>query len=199
MVIEPLLPNKPRGVPRVDDRRVINGILWRFRTGKSRILECGESTSAERAAIKKLVAEREIALVVATDAACEGLNVQTLGTLINSNLPWNQSKLEQRIGRIKRLAQTRERVDMANLTYVGTVDEKVYRVLSERLKTTYNLLETMPETIDADWIKDRGSVQQEGCSASNNRYPAGERCIQTCRHFHRHIWRTFLSSLEQQR
>ncbi|WP_233741881.1 transposase, partial [Agrobacterium vitis] len=29
-VIQPLLPNKPRGVPRVDDRRVINGILWRF-------------------------------------------------------------------------------------------------------------------------------------------------------------------------
>ena len=28
--IEPLLPNKPRGVPRVDDRRVLNGILWRF-------------------------------------------------------------------------------------------------------------------------------------------------------------------------
>ena len=32
-IIEPLLPNKPRGVPRVDDRRVINGILWQFRTG----------------------------------------------------------------------------------------------------------------------------------------------------------------------
>jgi transposase len=32
-VIEPLLPNKPRGVPRVDDRRVLNGIFWRFRTG----------------------------------------------------------------------------------------------------------------------------------------------------------------------
>ena len=32
-VIQPQLPNKPRGVPRVDDRRVINGILWRFRTG----------------------------------------------------------------------------------------------------------------------------------------------------------------------
>lgn len=32
-VIQPLLPNKSRGVPRVDDRRVINGILWRFRTG----------------------------------------------------------------------------------------------------------------------------------------------------------------------
>lgn len=32
-ILQPLLPNKPRGVPRVDDRRVLNGILWRFRTG----------------------------------------------------------------------------------------------------------------------------------------------------------------------
>jgi transposase len=32
-IIEPLLPNKPRGVPRVNDRRVLNGILWRVRTG----------------------------------------------------------------------------------------------------------------------------------------------------------------------
>ena len=32
-MIEPLLPNKPRGVPRVNDRRVLNGILWRLCTG----------------------------------------------------------------------------------------------------------------------------------------------------------------------
>lgn len=32
-IFEPLLSNKPRGVPRVDDRRVLNGILWRFRAG----------------------------------------------------------------------------------------------------------------------------------------------------------------------
>ena len=32
-VIEPLLPNKPRGVPRVDDRRVLNGIMWVLRSG----------------------------------------------------------------------------------------------------------------------------------------------------------------------
>lgn len=32
-IIEPLLPNKPRGVARVDDRRVLNGIMWRFRSG----------------------------------------------------------------------------------------------------------------------------------------------------------------------
>lgn len=34
-VIEPLLPRNSRGGPRVDDRRVINGILWWFRTGSS--------------------------------------------------------------------------------------------------------------------------------------------------------------------
>ena len=32
-IIEPLLPNKPRGVPRVDDRTVLNGIFWILRTG----------------------------------------------------------------------------------------------------------------------------------------------------------------------
>jgi transposase len=32
-IIAPLLPNKPRGVARVDDRRVLNGIYWRLRTG----------------------------------------------------------------------------------------------------------------------------------------------------------------------
>ena len=32
-IIEPLLPNKPRGVPRADDRTVLNGIYWRLRTG----------------------------------------------------------------------------------------------------------------------------------------------------------------------
>lgn len=32
-IIEPLLPNKPRGAPRVDERRVLNGIYWRLRTG----------------------------------------------------------------------------------------------------------------------------------------------------------------------
>jgi len=32
-VIQPLLPNKPRGMPRVDDRRVLNRIFWRLRTG----------------------------------------------------------------------------------------------------------------------------------------------------------------------
>ena len=46
-IIQPLLPNKPRGVPRANDRRVLNGIYWRLRTGSplgrySRALRAGD-------------------------------------------------------------------------------------------------------------------------------------------------------------
>lgn len=129
-------------------------------SGKSRLLVGGVATSIERAQIKRLVSRREVRLVVATDAACEGLNLQTLGTLINVDLPWNPSRLEQRIGRIKRFGQTRDRVDMANLTYAGTIDEKVYRVLSQRLKVSSDIFGTMPETIEADWIEDLERLEQ---------------------------------------
>lgn len=58
---------------------------------------------------------------------------------------------------------------MANLTYAGTVDEKVYRVLSERLRTTHDLLGTMPETIDADWIEDIENLEQRLRTYTNPR------------------------------
>ena len=63
-ILEPLLPNKPRGVPRVDDRRVLNGILWRFRTGSlwSEIPERYGSDPATVAALKESMAA--IGLVV---------------------------------------------------------------------------------------------------------------------------------------
>lgn len=47
---------------------------------------------------------------------------ETLGTLINVDLPWNPSRLEQRIGRIKRYGQTRDRVVMLNLVCAKTND-----------------------------------------------------------------------------
>ena len=114
----------------------------------------GEWKSIERDHIKKAVRERRIRLVVATDAACEGLNLQTLGTLINVDLPWNPSRLEQRIGRIKRFGQRRDRVDMLNLVYHGTVDEKVYETLSERMRERFDIFGTLPDVIEDEWIED---------------------------------------------
>lgn len=84
-------------------------------TGKSSIFRGDACAAVDREDIKKAVKHRDIRLVVATDAACEGLNLQTLGTLINVDLPWNPSRLEQRLGRIKRFGQARRTVDMLNL------------------------------------------------------------------------------------
>ena len=109
--------------------------------------------SVEREEIKKAVKKRQIRLVVATDAACEGLNLQTLGTLINVDLPWNPSRLEQRLGRIKRFGQARRTVDMLNLVYHDTQDEKVYQVISRRMKDKYDIFGGLPDTIEDDWIE----------------------------------------------
>ncbi len=68
--------------------------------GKSGMFRGDDFASVERDEIKSSVKKREIRLVVATDAACEGLNLQTLGTLINVDLPRNPARLEQRLGRI---------------------------------------------------------------------------------------------------
>ncbi len=74
--------------------------------GRSRLYKGSNSNFVDREDLKRMVAERQLLLMVATDAACEGLNLQTLGTEINVDLPWNPTKLEQRIGRIKRFGQT---------------------------------------------------------------------------------------------
>lgn len=122
--------------------------------GKSRLYKDGESVGIQRETIKTMVAEHQIRLMIATDAACEGLNLQTLGTLINVDLPWNPTKLEQRIGRIKRFGQVRDKVDMLNLVNQDTVDEKVYERLSERMRDRYDLFGSLPDTIKDEWIAD---------------------------------------------
>ena len=121
--------------------------------GKSGLFRDGAFASVEREEIKAAVRRRELRLVVATDAACEGLNLQTLGTLINVDLPWNPSRLEQRLGRIKRFGQARRTVDMLNLVYHETQDEKVYQVLSRRMKDRYDIFGGLPDTIEDDWIE----------------------------------------------
>src|SRR6185312_16418447 len=121
--------------------------------GRSRLYSQGENVVIEREVLKKRVTEHQIRLMVATDAACEGLNLQTLGTLINIDLPWNPSRLEQRLGRIKRFGQARRSVDMLNLVYHDTRDEKVYGVLSRRMKDKYDIFGGLPDTIEDAWIE----------------------------------------------
>ncbi len=129
-------------------------------TGKSGIFRGDDFASVEREDIKAAVKKREIRLLVATDAACEGLNLQTLGTLINVDLPWNPSRLEQRLGRIKRFGQARRTIDMLNLVYHDTQDEKVYQVLSRRMKDRYDIFGGLPDTIEDEWIETVEKLEQ---------------------------------------
>ncbi len=121
---------------------------------RSRLYREGQVVGIAREELKRMVADHDIRIMVATDAACEGLNLQTLGTLINVDLPWNPTRLEQRIGRIKRFGQARPVVDMLNLVHQGTVDEIVYARLSERMHNRYDLFGGLPDTIHDDWIED---------------------------------------------
>ena len=121
--------------------------------GRSGIHRDGDFASVEREEIKSAIRRHEIRLLVATDAASEGLNLQTLGTMINVDLPWNPSRLEQRLGRIKRFGQRRQNVDMLNLVYHDTQDERVYAALSRRMKDRYDIFGSLPDTIDDDWIE----------------------------------------------
>ena len=129
--------------------------------GKSGIFRNADFASIDREDIKKAVKKREIRLVVGTDAASEGLNLQTLGTLINVDLPWNPSRLEQRLGRIKRIGQARENVDMLNLVYHNTQDEKIYHVLSHRMKDRYDIFGGLPDIIDDDWIQSEEKLEEK--------------------------------------
>ena len=121
--------------------------------GKSGLFRGSDFSRVDREEIKAAVKTRDIKIVFGTDAACEGLNLQTLGTLINVDLPWNPSRLEQRLGRIKRFGQARRTVDMLNLVYHQTQDEKVYQVLSRRMRNRYDIFGGLPDTIRDDWIE----------------------------------------------
>jgi len=74
----------------------------------------------------------EIRVLVSTDAASEGLNLQAASVVINYDLPWNPSKVEQRIGRIDRIGQNSPKVIVVNLYLEKSVDDRVYRALRKR-------------------------------------------------------------------
>lgn len=112
----------------------------------------GEFEKRLKEDIKTDVKERRIKVLVGTDAASEGLNLQTLSTLINLDLPWNPTRLEQRKGRIQRIGQLSDKVLIFNLRYKDSVEDKVHKALSGRLNDIYNMFGQIPDTLEDVWI-----------------------------------------------
>jgi superfamily II DNA or RNA helicase len=103
--------------------------------------------------LKASVKKGEIRILFGTDAASEGLNLQRLGSLINLDLPWNPTRLEQRKGRIQRIGQIRDTVFVYNMRYKGSVEDRVHELLSSRLEHIFDLFGQIPDVLEDAWVE----------------------------------------------
>ena len=76
--------------------------------------------------------ENESQILLSTEAAGEGRNLQFCHVMVNFDLPWNPQRIEQRVGRIHRVGQT-ERVDIFNLSAQGTIEDYLLDILDRKL------------------------------------------------------------------
>ncbi|MFZ3591519.1 phospholipase D-like domain-containing anti-phage protein [Bacillus sp. DJP31] len=119
---------------------------------KSGIFIDGSFTKKDKEELKLAVKNRELKVLVGTDSASEGLNLQTLGTLINLDLPWNPTRLEQRKGRIQRIGQVNDEVYLYNLRYKDSVEDRVHGLLSERFKSIHGVFGQLPDVLEDVWV-----------------------------------------------
>jgi SNF2 family DNA or RNA helicase len=97
---------------------VWNGIAWAVTT---------------KEAVKNAFAKGEVSVLLCTESASEGLNLQTCGVLINYDMPWNPMRVEQRIGRIDRIGQKYPVVWISNYFYRDTIEDLIYQRLADRI------------------------------------------------------------------
>ena len=91
--------------------------------------------------------------MIGTDAASTGLNLQRLGCLINLDLPWNPTLLEQRKGRVQR-GTIAKRIPFYNMRYDSGAEQKLFEVLSSRIQEITAIFGTIPDFIVDLWVDD---------------------------------------------
>lgn len=122
-------------------------------SGRSALMKGGVLQREDRENLKTMVRKGELRLILGTDAASEGLNLQRLGTLINLDLPWNPTRLEQRKGRIQRIGQVRDVVSVYNMRYKDSVEDRVHQLLSTRLQEIHRLFGQIPDVLEDVWVE----------------------------------------------
>ncbi len=93
----------------------------------------GSLTADKRAAIVDYFRE-EATIMVATEAAAEGINLQFCSLVINFDLPWNPQRIEQRIGRCHRYGQNFDVVVINFLNKANAADQRVYELLDQKFR-----------------------------------------------------------------
>ncbi|WP_254566019.1 DEAD/DEAH box helicase [Oscillatoria sp. HE19RPO] len=104
------------------------------------LYEAGTWKTLPKEQIKSQFREGIIKILLCTESASEGLNLQTCGILINYDMPWNPMRVEQRIGRLDRIGQRYETVRIHNFYYDGTVEAKVYKKLRDRINAFQSIV-----------------------------------------------------------
>ncbi len=115
-----------------------------------RLTEAGHSVAVFHGGLSRLAKEAAInefrgpaRLLLATESGSEGRNLQFAHALCNFDLPWNPMRIEQRVGRLSRIGQSRD-IQIFNLVTAGTVEEAVLHLLQAKL----NLFELVIGEID---------------------------------------------------
>ena len=134
---------------------------------KSGVYQNGIFRKCAKDELKAMVKARTMKVLVGTDAASEGLNLQTLQTLINVDLPWNPTRLEQRKGRIQRIGQLADTILIYNMRYKDSVEDKVHKKLSDRLQAIYDMFGQIPEVLEDVWVAMAQDDEQRALEAIN--------------------------------
>ena len=92
----------------------------------------GGKSVEERRAAQTCFAQKETQIMIATDAAGEGINLQFCRLMINWDIPWNPNRLEQRMGRIHRYGQKKD-VLVFNMVAGNTLEGRVMQRLLDKL------------------------------------------------------------------
>ena len=106
---------------RLNDNGITNEILM------------GGMQGSKQDIIDKFRDNQNIKVLLASEVASEGVDIQFCRLLINYDLPWNPTKVDQRIGRIDRLGQKAKVISIINFCYEGTIDQRIHDRLLLRL------------------------------------------------------------------
>lgn len=99
----------------------------------------GTSREERRALQERFTQDKTVVVLVATDAAGEGINLQRAHLMVNYDMPWNPNRIEQRFGRIHRIGQT-EVCHLWNLVAKDTREGEVYLTLLRKLESAQQAL-----------------------------------------------------------
>lgn len=86
-------------------------------------------------------------IMIATEAAAEGVNLQFCSLVVNYDLPWNPQRIEQRIGRCHRYGQKHDVVVINFLNRENEADQRVFELLSVKFKLFKGVLESSDEVL----------------------------------------------------